>query len=83
MGLSCSCEEYNRRADAAFSSLANMVRVVDEFLHFDRDFSQHVLGVCAVLHAARTAGVTSSPDKFHYAESKLLWVRGPERWVSG
>lgn len=29
MGISCSSDEYNRRADATFSSLANTVRVVD------------------------------------------------------
>jgi hypothetical protein len=53
MGLSCSGDEYNRRADMAFVDQINTVRVVDDLLHFDRDFLAHVKGVCALLEAAR------------------------------
>lgn len=39
MGLSCSSDEFNRRVDAAFSHLSNIVRTVDDLLRFDRSFS--------------------------------------------
>ena len=35
MGLSCSGNEYNRRADMAFVDQINTVRVVDDLLSFD------------------------------------------------
>jgi hypothetical protein len=49
MGLSCSSDEYNQRADAAFGCLKNGVRVVDDLLCHDQDFRDHVVGVCTVL----------------------------------
>jgi hypothetical protein len=45
MGLSCSGDEYNRRADMAFVDQINTVRVVDDLLRFDRDFPAHVKGM--------------------------------------
>jgi hypothetical protein len=44
MGLSCSGDEYNRRADIAFAAVSNTVRVVDDLLRFDRTFPAHVAG---------------------------------------
>jgi hypothetical protein len=74
MGLSCSSDEYNRRADVAFGDLQNTVRVVDDLLRHDRDFRDHVLGVCTVLQAAKDASVTFSPEKFIFAQPKIMWV---------
>lgn len=65
MGLSCSSDEFNRRADNAFLKLTNTVRVVDDLLRFDREFSEHVNGVCTVLQAAREAGITLSTKKIY------------------
>jgi hypothetical protein len=74
MGLCCSEDEYNRRADVAFAALSNTVRVVDDLLRFDRNFPAHVTGVCAVLQAARSAGITFSFEKFQFAQSRISWV---------
>ena len=65
MGLSCSSDEFDRRADTAFGHLSkhNTVRVVDDLLRFDRSFPAHVRGVCSVLQAARDAGFTFNPKK--------------------
>ncbi|XP_045027084.1 uncharacterized protein LOC123470614 [Daphnia magna] len=74
MGLSCSGDEYNRRADVAFATVSNTVRVVDDLLCFDRTFLEHVMGVCEVLQAACDAGITFSKEKFRFARDRLLWV---------
>lgn len=74
MGLCCSGDEYNKRADMAFGLLSNTVRVVDDLLRFDRTFPAHVAGVCAILQAARAVGITFSRDKFRFARSRLSWV---------
>ena len=60
MGLSCSGDEYNRRADAVFSTISNTVRVVDDLLRFDRTFPEHVAGVCDVLQADETPASRSA-----------------------
>jgi hypothetical protein len=57
IGLSCSDDEYNRRADMAFVDQVNTVRVLNDLLRFDRDFPANVKGVCA-LQAAWKAGIT-------------------------
>lgn len=75
MGLFLSSDEYNRRADMAYQGAHNTVRVVDELLRFDSSFSEHVAGVCAVLSAARSAGITFSWKKFHFARPQVQWVR--------
>ena len=46
MGLGCSGDEYNCRADMAFADQINTVCVVDDLLHFD-DRSQQVAGYLA------------------------------------
>jgi hypothetical protein len=74
MGLSCSSDEFNRRADAAFGHLSNTVRVVDDLLRFDRSFPAHVRGVCSVLQAAQDAGFTFNPKKFLFAQECVKWV---------
>jgi hypothetical protein len=74
MGLSCSGDEYNRRADVAFAAVSNTVRVVDDLLRFDRTFPEHVRGVCEVLQVARDAGTIFSKDKFRLAHDRLSWV---------
>jgi hypothetical protein len=74
MGLSCSGDEYNRRADMAFVDQINTVRVVDDLLRFDHDFPAHVKGVCALLQAARKAGITLNLEKFQFAQPKVSWV---------
>ncbi len=50
------------------------MRVVDDLLRFDRTFPAHVAGVCAVLQAARTAGITFSKEKFRFAQPRISWV---------
>jgi putative transposase len=74
MGLCSSGDEYNRRTDQAFQGVNNTVRVVDDLLRFDSSFPEHVAGVCAVLSAARSAGITFSLKKFHFARSQVQWV---------
>lgn len=75
MGLCSSSDEYNRRADLAFQGAHNTVRVVDDSLRFDSLFSEHVEGVCAVLSAARSVGITFSKKKFNFTRSQVQWVR--------
>ena len=74
MGLSCSSDEYNRRADLAFSCITGAVRVVDDLLKFDSSFAAHVTGVCALLQAARDANITFNAKKFLFAQRSLKWV---------
>lgn len=74
MGLSSSSDEYNRRADLAFQSVDNTVRVVDDLLRYDSTFPAHVMGVCAVLSAARDAGITFNIKKFQFAQPQVQWV---------
>lgn len=74
MGLCSSGDEYNQRADAAFGTLQNTVRVVDDILRFDRSFLSHVEGVCVILQAARSAKITLNADKFKFAQKKLVWA---------
>ena len=74
MGCVASGDEYNRRADAAFSGVQQIVRVVDDILRFDRTFPGHVKGVCAVLQAAMDAGITLDLEKFKFGRRKVEWV---------
>jgi transposase InsO family protein len=74
MGLCSSSDEYNRRADAAFTQVSQVVRVVDDILRFDSSFSAHVAGVRAVLTAAQNAGITFNEKKFHFAKRSVEWV---------
>jgi hypothetical protein len=74
MGLCSSSDEYNRRADVAFQGVPHTVRVVDDLLRFDSAFPEHVAGVCAVLSAARKAGITFSRKKFCFAQQQIQWV---------
>ena len=74
MGLSCSSDEYNRRADLAFSGTSNSVRVVDDLLNYSTTFPEHVAHVCATLQAAREADITFSERKFIFAKPQLMWV---------
>jgi hypothetical protein len=72
MGLCSSDNEYNRRADAAFSTLKNTVRVVDDILCFDRSFPSHAEGVFAILQAARAEKIPLNADKFKFAQKKVV-----------
>ena len=74
MGCVASGDEFNRRADAAFSGVRQIVRVVDDILRFDRTFPSHVEGVCAVLQAAMDAGITLDLEKFKFSRRKINWV---------
>ncbi|XP_046451265.1 uncharacterized protein LOC124199484 [Daphnia pulex] len=71
MGLSSSSDEYNRRADLAFQGVGKTVRVVDDLLRYDSSFPEHVMGVCAVLSAARDAGITFNIKKFQFAQPQV------------
>jgi hypothetical protein len=71
MGLCSSSDEYNRRADAAFAQVAQVVWVVNDILRFDFSFSAHVVGVRAVLTAAQNAGITLNEKKFHFAKRSV------------
>jgi hypothetical protein len=62
--------KYNRRAEVAFAALSNTVRVVDDFLRFDRTFSAQVRGESAVQHAAQTTRIAFSKDKFRLTQSR-------------
>ena len=70
MGCVASGDEFNRRADAAFSGVQQIVRVVDDILRFDRTFSGHVRGVCDVLRAAMDAGITLDLEKFKFGQRR-------------
>ena len=74
MGCVVSGDEYNRRADVAFSRIQQIVRVVDDILRFDRTFPNHVKGVCDVLQAAMDAGITLDLTKFRFGQRKINWV---------
>jgi hypothetical protein len=74
MGLSCSGNESNRRADTAFVDQVNAVHVVDNLLRFDQDTPALVIGVGDLLLAARTAGFTLNLEKLQLVEPKVAWV---------
>ena len=73
MGCVASGDEYNRRADAALSSVEH-ARVVDDILRVDRTFPSHVKGACAILQAAMDAGITFDLKKFQFGPRKINWV---------
>lgn len=74
MGLCSSDNEYNRLSGAAFVTLKNMVRVVDDILRFDRSFPSHAEGVFAILQAARAEKIPLNADKFKFAQKKVVWA---------
>lgn len=73
MGPCSSGDECNRPAEAAFVALANTVRVVDDLLRFDRTFTLHVVGVCAILKAARDAGFQFSSASKNSILPRILY----------
>ena len=60
------------------------MRVVDDLLRFDRDFPAHVKGVCALLQAARKAGITLNLEKseFYKEEIKFFGLRFTQQGIS-
>lgn len=75
MGFCSSCNECNRREEAAFGTLQNTVRVVDDILRYDRSFPSPIEGVvCAILQAMRAEKITLNADKFKFAQKKLVWA---------
>lgn len=69
-----SSDEFNHRADAAFSHQPNTVRFVDDLLRFDRSFPAHVQGVCSVLQAAQDTGFMFNSNKFFFTQERVKWV---------
>lgn len=69
-----SSDEFNHRADAAFSHQPNTVRFVDDLLRFDRSFPAHVQGVCSVLQAAQDTGCMFNSKKFFFTQERVKWV---------
>ena len=70
-GLISAGDEFNRRTDAAFSGLRDLIKIVDDALIFDNDLDEHVDHVRAVLQRAREHGITFSRKKFVFAASEV------------
>ena len=70
-GLISAGDEFNRRTDAAFDHLPNLIKVVDDCLVYDTDFESHVNHVRDVLQRARAHGITLSPKKFVFGVSAV------------
>ena len=70
-GLISAGDEYNRRTDAAFDQLSNLIKVVDDGLIHDITFPDHLAHVRAVLMQARAHAITLSPKKFVFAADEI------------
>ena len=65
-GLISAGDKFNRRTDAAFSSIPKLDKVVDNSLPYDASFQTHVSHVRDVLGCARKQGVTFGEKKFRF-----------------
>ena len=63
-GLISAGDEFNRRTDAAFAGIRNLVKVVDDGLVHDDSFQEHYARVRAILVRARENSITLSAKKF-------------------
>ena len=69
-GLISAGDEFNRRTDAAFSSIPNLAKVVEDCLLYDASVQTHVSHVRDILVCARKQGVTFSAKKFCFCLSE-------------
>ena len=63
-GLKSAGDEFNRRTDAAFAGIPNLVKVVDDGRVHDDSFQEHYARVRAILICARENSITLSAKKF-------------------
>ena len=64
-------DELNRRTDAAFAGISNLVKVVDDGLVHDENFKDHYARVRAILHCAREHGTILSAKKLIFATDEV------------
>ena len=70
-GLISAGDEFNRRTDAAFAGISNLIKVVDDSLVHDENFKDHYARVRAILLRAREHGITLSAKKFIFATDEV------------
>ena len=69
-GLISAGDEFNRRTDAAFSSIPKLAKVVDDCLLYDVSFQTHVSHVRDILVCARKQASRPSAKKFCFCLSE-------------
>ena len=67
MGFAATGDAFCLRGDRALQGIQQCVKVVDDILLYDEDFSQHINRVHAVLTRCRSHGITLNRDKFKVA----------------
>lgn len=71
MGFAATGDAFCLRGDRALQGITQCVKVVDDILLYDEDFTQHLERVHAVLTRCRTHGITLNRDKFVVAASSV------------
>ena len=64
MGFAATGDAYCLRGDRALQGVSNCVKVVDDILLYDEDYSAHLHRINEVLTRCRTYGITLNKDKF-------------------
>ncbi|XP_043209539.1 uncharacterized protein LOC122374691 [Amphibalanus amphitrite] len=67
MGITHSGDVYNRRGDQALGDIPNTVKVVDDMLAWDDDYSTHLLHVWKLLKRCDEYNITLNPAKCQFA----------------
>lgn len=67
MGFVATGDEFCRRGDVALAGIGQCVKVVDDILLWDEDYSAHLQRVHELLLKCRANGITMNAEKFHLA----------------
>lgn len=71
MGFAATGDAYCLRGDIALQGVKNCVKVVDDILLYDADYTTHLTRIHQVLTRCREFGITINKDKFEVAAPKV------------
>lgn len=73
MGFAATGDAFCRRGDLALQGVMQCVKVVDDILLYDEDYTEHLRRVNEVLARCRAHGITLNAEKFVLAAPKVLF----------
>ena len=73
MGYVSGGDEYNERMDQAIGAIANIGKVVDDVIVYDRSIEEHAARLREILDKCREFGITLSSRKFVVAKSEVVF----------
>lgn len=71
MGFSATGDAFCLRGDKALQGMSNCVKVIDDILLYDEDYTTHLQRVYNVLTRCRKHGITLNRDKFVIASPQV------------